>query len=150
MKDVENKIHVIKAERDKLGPSRSTLSEQRNYLIQISESFKAICTYAIGGHYDHGFFEEDPDQSKCLYANLYTKHVEFAKTLQDVGASWQINDDYSNGEYRLNEINLNGTYRTRKQAIKEAYKLLKDKRGTEVLMKSHLSNCCFMASKETN
>jgi GTPase SAR1 family protein len=132
LEDIESRIRATKAARDKLGPSRSTTLQQRNYLIKLSQSYYAICLGAIGGSYEHEFFKGDLDKSKRLCANIMNSHFEFAKTLDEVGASWEITDDEGDDEDDPDEEIVDGAHRTRKQAIKEACKILKDTRGPEV------------------
>jgi GTPase SAR1 family protein len=132
LEDIENRIRATKAARDRLGPSRSTTLQQRNYLIKISQSFYAICLGAIGGYYEHEFFKGDSNKSKRLCANLMNKHFEFANTMDEVGASWEIVDGDSDDADDSDEEIVDHAHRTRKQAIKEACKILKDTRGSEV------------------
>ncbi len=142
LEDIESRIRATKAARDRLGPSRSGKLQQQHYLIELSESFHTICRDAIGGHYNHEFFKEDPDKSKRLCANLINNHFEFANSLHEVGASWRIVDDKRDDDDGLGEDIVDEAHRTRKQAINEACKILKDSRGPEVC-KSFRCNCFY-------
>jgi GTPase SAR1 family protein len=139
VEDIESRVRATKAARDRLGPGRSTIDEQRSFLIELSESFQNICRDAVAGHYDHDFFRGDMGGERCLCANLMNKHFEFASSLRTKGASWRITqeedqDDDSGPENTDNsaEESDDGRNRTRKEAIEEACKVLKRSRGREV------------------
>jgi GTP-binding protein EngB required for normal cell division len=122
VKDIEDRITSSISDRDKLGPSRATVEEQRAFLIELSQSFQKICRDAIRGDYDHTFFRSDLKPERRLCANLMNKHFEFADDLHRNGSFWNIEDT------KGTEVNS----RTREEAIQEACKLLKYSRGREV------------------
>jgi GTPase SAR1 family protein len=123
VEDIEQRISTSRVARDKLGPNRATIDEQRPFLIQLSQSFQTICQAAARGDYDHEFFQSDQNTERRLCANLMNKHFEFAEDLQNKGSLWNIVEAKANDEVRS---------RTREEAIKDAQKLLKRSRGREV------------------
>jgi GTPase SAR1 family protein len=139
IEDIENRVRATKAARDRLGPSRSTMDEQRSFLIGLSESFQNICRDAVAGHYDHDFFRGDVNGERHLCANLMNKHFEFARSLRRKGALWKITreeDEESDGSLGddgdFEEESDDERERTREKAIEEARKVLKRSRGREV------------------
>lgn len=146
VEDIESRVRATKAARDRLGPGRSTIDEQRSFLIELSESFQNICRDAVAGHYDHDFFRGDVDGERRLCANLMNKHFEFARSLRRKGASWKIireqsqnNNDNSSEITDDSEEEINDEReRSREEAIKEACKVLKRSRGREVWLSPFL------------
>jgi GTPase SAR1 family protein len=155
LEDIERCIKEAKGARDRLGEVRTCIGEQRKFLIDLSESFHQICRDAIGGHYDHAFFQSDRDievdgdeQSDSggamrLCAVLRNKYFKFAKDLRKKGAAYNIveegedegdrEDDESDDDVSdQSESDDENKYKTREWAIKHAYKLLKRTRGSEV------------------
>lgn len=140
--DIEQRICTTRAAKDKLGPSRSSIDDQRAFLIQLSQTFQTICQAAVRGDYDNDFFrsEELPGQLfqsdelsvKRLCANLMNKHFEFAEKLRKQGCQWIIKEepvDY--GAFKF-------VYRSRRQAIAAACELLKRGRGREVKLPRYM------------
>jgi GTPase SAR1 family protein len=122
IEDIGNKTTLTQSELDKLGPSRSTVEQQRAFLIELSQSFQIICRDAIRGDYEHPFFQDDTNCNKRLCANLMNMHFAFAENLRTNGSLWTISDQWT----------ANGRSRTREEAVNEAQKLLKRSRGREV------------------
>ncbi|KAL4972256.1 P-loop containing nucleoside triphosphate hydrolase protein [Aspergillus desertorum] len=54
--DIQQKISDREQKLSKLGPPRSTLQQQRGYLLQISSSFERIAAQALDGMYADNFF----------------------------------------------------------------------------------------------
>ena len=137
--DIEQRICTTRAAKDKLGPSRSSIDDQRAFLIQLSQTFQTICQAAVRGDYDNDFFRSDelpPGQVfqsdelsvKRLCANLMNKHFEFAENLRKQGCQWIIKEEaVGSGAFQFESRN-----RTRRQAIAAACILLKSGRGREV------------------
>lgn len=120
--DIQIQITAARIARDKLGPSRSTPAQQRQFLISLSETFLSICRDAVKGDYDHEFFQGDANPERRLCASVMNMHFDFATNIRKNGASWLIDD----------ENPFNEKYRSRNKAIKEACVLLKRSRGREV------------------
>jgi GTPase SAR1 family protein len=139
VEDIQSRVRAAKAARDRLGPGRSTIDEQRSFLIELSESFQNICRDAVAGHYDHDFFRGDVDGERRLCANLMNKHFEFAKSLRRKGASWKITREEGQDNESSSEVTDDSgeesddeRKRSREEAIEEACKVLRRSRGREV------------------
>lgn len=59
--DIQEKIAVRQRRLAKLGPARSTLQQQRGFLLGISSSFERITSQALNGMYADEFFGEFGD-----------------------------------------------------------------------------------------
>ncbi|KAH6721518.1 P-loop containing nucleoside triphosphate hydrolase protein [Leptodontidium sp. MPI-SDFR-AT-0119] len=122
VEDIQIQITAERIARDKLGPSRSQPSQQREFLISLSQMFQTICRDAVKGDYDYEFFQGDANPERRLCANVMNMHFDFASNIRKDGASWLIDD----------ENMLSEKYRSRNDAIKEACILLKRSRGREL------------------
>jgi hypothetical protein len=122
VEDIQSQISAAKVARDKLGPSRAEINEQRSFLISLSQSFQTICRDAVRGDYDHEFFQDDSNPERRLCASVMNMHFNFAQNIRENGAAWLVGDENSRSD----------RYRTREVAIKEACTLLKRSRGREV------------------
>jgi GTPase SAR1 family protein len=131
VEDIQNHISAAKVARDKLGPSRSEIEQQRSFLISLSQSFQTICRDAVRGDYDHEFFQGDSNAERRLCAKVMNMHFDFASKMRKNGASWLIDEENADGD----------KCRTREEAIKAACILLKRSRGREVCEISSLYNC---------
>lgn len=118
-------LHVLEAHRERLGKSRTSLDEKREYLTHISQSFQSICQKATRGDYEDPFFWDDEDNSKRLCARLMAQHREFASALVNEGCQWKmIDDDVKTRTERC---------KTGNDLIHDACELLKRNRGREVM-----------------
>ncbi|OBT89992.1 hypothetical protein VE02_01614 [Pseudogymnoascus sp. 03VT05] len=121
--DIEQRIITARAAKDKLGPNRTSIDDQRAFLIQLSQTFQTICQAAVRGDYDNHFFQNDELSEKRLCANLMNKHFEFAENLRKWGSQWIIVEKKSPFDIRS---------RTREEAVTDACRLLKRGRGREL------------------
>lgn len=137
--DIEQRIVTTRAAKDKLGPNRTSIDDQRAFLIQLSQTFQTICQAAVRGDYDNDFFrcdelskksvlQRDELSKKRLCANLMNKHFEFANNLRNQGCQWIIEETPS----VFGGFSPGGRSRTREHAIADACRLLKRGRGREV------------------
>lgn len=137
--DLEQRILTARASKDKLGPSRTSIDDQRSFLIQLSQTFQTICQAAVRGDYDNDFFHGDELREKRLFqgdelsekrlcAILMDKHFGFADNLLKKGCQWTIE------ERALDTVGFTFSTkrRTREEAIADACRLLKRSRGREV------------------
>lgn len=136
--DIERRMSATESARDKIGPGRQKLEEQKDFLIDLSDKFQQICRSAVRGDYDHEFFRNDPDGEKRLCANVMKQHSEFANKLRAEGAKWNIVDEEGGGvDERAQEgLPTQRRNRTRKDAVQEVIEMLKDNCGWEVRQKS--------------
>lgn len=133
------KSQTIQAEaaRDKIGPGRTTVQEQKNFLIDLSDKFQQICRSAVRGDYDHPFLRDDPNGEKRLCAYVMEKHVLFAEDIRKNGSKWKVVEE------RTPERQRDPRVRTRDEAILEVRNVLKANRGCEVWNHSLRLYCLF-------
>lgn len=95
IEDVQGGIKDCKARLDRLGDIRGTLSEQRQYLIRISQRFSALIKAAIDGVYGDEYFG-DPmtpqGESKRLRAVIQDLLLQFAEEMRSSGQHQKIVD----------------------------------------------------------
>lgn len=63
VRDIQSKIASHKHNLARLGASRSTLQEQRSFLVDISNKFTTIVDQGLKGHYEKPFFNEKDENS---------------------------------------------------------------------------------------
>ncbi|KAJ5287649.1 hypothetical protein N7478_003335 [Penicillium angulare] len=63
VKDIQGKITSHKHNLAKLGAPRSTLQEQRSFLVDISNNFTLIINQGLNGTYEHSFFKSLDDDT---------------------------------------------------------------------------------------
>jgi len=72
---------------EKLGPARSEVHEQRNYLLETATKFQAIAADAVDGYYSRDpCFIDNPDFR--LATILAECNEGFLSNMQDYGATW--------------------------------------------------------------
>lgn len=125
--EIEARITECQTQRDRLGPPRTTTQEQQRFLMQLSQSFTAICRDAVKGDYEHKFFLQDSKSERRLCAHLRNMHFAFADNLRTHGARWS----------GLNSRSVDDAS-TREEAIEAASQILKNGRGREVSHEHHL------------
>lgn len=123
---LEHQIQTCRVELDKLGPSRATPDDQRDYLVELSTKIQHLCVNAINGSYDDSFFQGEGSEHRRLCAIIASRNLKFAADLEGNGMQWKIVTD---GEKRLFSY-LND--RTRSEAINLCRDLLVKTRGPEV------------------
>lgn len=124
MEDIESGIKFCRFALEKLGPSRTSIEEQRAFLIELSQEYSALCKDAIRGDYEDTFFQDGLYTDRRLCATVINKHIAFEEAIRLHGARWVIVENKS----RSNQSNT----RTRGEAIQKVYELLKESRGREV------------------
>jgi len=75
---------------DKLGPDRTTVQAQRQFLANIGKKHEPLVRAALEGKYKDKFFSET-DQK--LRAKIRTANEAFAKEMLFLGHRWEIVDD---------------------------------------------------------
>lgn len=95
--DVRQKLAQCQAEMDKLGTSRSTVDEQRGYLLTASQSFQTVCRAALDGAYDGTFFRKingakQASPSKRLRSIVQNLNQAFANDMRNTGHYRVITD----------------------------------------------------------
>ncbi|KIW66260.1 hypothetical protein PV04_08459 [Phialophora macrospora] len=93
VRDVEMELQTCQERLRALGASRGTISDQRMYLLKVSQSFLSLMTAAVEGVYVDGFFS-DPDTrdgySKRLRAVVSCAMDRFAEKMRREGHAQQI------------------------------------------------------------
>ena len=98
IRDVEAGIADSQTILKRLGDARTTLQEQRLYLVHISQSFTSLVKAAVDGVYVHEFFGNAMTQSgfrKRLRAVVQDSLSEFAEAMRRKGHNQEIVEDAS-------------------------------------------------------
>ncbi|KAG5974698.1 hypothetical protein E4U55_008091 [Claviceps digitariae] len=109
IKDVEDGIGKCKAKLKKVGSARETLSDQRQYLLQISQKYSELMKGAIGGIYTDPFFgssKSDEGFERRLRAMVQSLLTQFKDEMHENGCSKRLidlNDDVDEKMVDLNE-----------------------------------------------
>jgi hypothetical protein len=126
LEDVEAGIKQCEDVLVKLGASRSTIPEQRRYLIKASTRFSSLIKAAVDGVYTDGFFvdAEAPEAYlRRLRAVVQNTLSDFAEQMRSEGHARIIQD---------HPINHNDRCVSRSQYVKEVKALMKESRGREL------------------
>jgi GTPase SAR1 family protein len=130
VQDVEDGIDDCQRRLKVLGNPRSTLHEQRQHLLEISQAFTSLVKAAIDGIYIDSFFGDPmtvPGYSKRLRAVTQNTLLQFADTMDQRGHAKEIVDkmDNSNAEIVPPQI-------LRSEYIGEVQELMRRTRGCEL------------------
>ena len=120
--DIEFGISSCELALEKLGPARTTLDDQKRFLIDLSDDFQKLCDAAIKGDFEHAFFTDRSKFDRRLSARIANMGIEFEEKMRTEGMKWKI----------VEKATRSRRCRTRDQAIAEVKKLLKISRGREV------------------
>ncbi|KAL8785726.1 MAG: hypothetical protein Q9213_003193 [Squamulea squamosa] len=96
IQDVERGIRGCHARLNRLGDTRGTLQEQRQYLIRTSQRFSKLVKAAVDGVYDDEFFGDpmtSEGESKRLRAVIQDLLLRFADDMRRNGRQQRIRDD---------------------------------------------------------
>ena len=137
--EIENNLEDCETKLAKLGAKRTTIDEQRFFLVQIGQSFQALAKAAVGGAYDDAFFGDsssDLDYSKRLRAVVQNLNLDFADTVREKGQHRKIYEMPIEGneeelEEELEELE-DGRAITRADFESEILVQLKRSRGREL------------------
>ncbi|KAK2744858.1 hypothetical protein FQN57_004182 [Myotisia sp. PD_48] len=143
--EVKASTSNCKGRLERMGSSRATLQEQRQYLLHISHSFSTHIKAAVGGIYDDPFFGNASTElgyKKRLRAVVQNRLLSFASEMRKRGHHLQIvEDEHESVEERAlrNDMNSPGNPQddgprkiSRLQYSKEVEKLMIRTRGTEL------------------
>lgn len=104
-KELPNLLGELKAKQahtiaalDALGEKRSTVAEQKRFLMGIATSYQAIVSSAVDGHYEHTFFGpididnsvEDLSNLRRLRAAVQYLNLQFASQMRQYGHKYRI------------------------------------------------------------
>src|SRR5439155_18804103 len=126
----------------KLGESRGSQSEQRLYLLRISQRFQSLVESGVDGTYNDIFFGDaktPKGRDKRIRAVIQNLNIEFSKSMQLQGHYHEIEDEIEDvPPYPDNESSNNSIKQkfpitiSRQRYIDEVQSLLKDTRGKEL------------------
>lgn len=122
--DIKAGLAGCKAQLGRLGTARSTLSEQRAYLLKSSQEFTTLVAAAIDGSYSREFFQNVDDNAARLRAIVQRELTSFAETMRIDGQKYKIVNRAS-GSAKANEI-------TREVYLQNVKKVVEDYRGVEL------------------
>ena len=97
-KELNDKHAQTNAELTNLGEKRSTILEQKRFLMGISTAYQAIVGSAVDGYYEHSFFGsieadkgfEDDNNSRRLRAAVQHYNLQFASSMRQYGHKFRI------------------------------------------------------------
>ncbi|KAG8409302.1 hypothetical protein J3459_017609 [Metarhizium acridum] len=104
IQDVDRDIDTCQAQLKRLGKPRSTISEQRKYLMQVSREFSTLMKAAVDGEYNDAFFgsaKSDEGYRKRLRARIQNTLTSFEKEMREKGQSRVIVDDSGTRDRKL-------------------------------------------------
>lgn len=93
VRDVENELQSCKDRLQALGGPRSTILEQRTYLLSASQTFVDLMKDAVGGNYSDAFFgnsDSDAGYDKRLRAVAQCMLSDFADQMRRRGHAQKI------------------------------------------------------------
>ena len=130
IKDVEQGLKDCVVRLNRLGDTRGTLQEQRQYLIRISQRFSALIKAALDGVYGDEYFG-DPmtpkGESKRLRAVIQNLLLRFAEDMRRSGQQQKI----INGSHEIANGYLGRTVR-HSDYLDHVYDLMRKTRGREL------------------
>lgn len=90
--DVNKEVAALRANRDKMGPSRSNQHTQRAYLNRISERFQTLARDALNAYYtgDKVFAHQEDLR---LITRVVHANEKFSEIMEIHGHSWQFEVD---------------------------------------------------------
>lgn len=95
MNEIEQRFKTCETQLEKLGDPRSSLEEQRLYLVHLSQSFQAVVKSSVDGNYDSSFFADaktTPGYEQRIRAVVQNLNEDFASNLSLQGHYRQIID----------------------------------------------------------
>lgn len=93
MSEISEKSAQCQAQLDRLGQPRTTVHEQRLYLVQISQSFQMLAQAAVDGNYNNPFFGDVTTAlgyEKRIRAIIQNLNRNFSKDLEQSGQLYKI------------------------------------------------------------
>lgn len=104
MSDFENGLGQCKRRLEMLGGSRSTVSAQRAYLVQASQTFVELMAASVDGKYSHSFFGSSSTEEgygKRLRAVVQCTLKGFAEQMRLKGHAVEIVDTLPNSAFAV-------------------------------------------------
>ncbi|KAJ5214784.1 hypothetical protein N7468_010463 [Penicillium chermesinum] len=129
IEEINSKITVCQQELTKLGNPRSTIDEQRSYLLQISQGFQSIVKAAVDGTYNEPFFGDATTDAGCqkrIRAVIQNLNEDFTKDIFKSGHLYHLVDQ-SQEPLSSHQISI-----SRSNYVQNIETLLKKTRGREL------------------
>lgn len=127
LEEIGNKIRSTRSNLCKLGEPRTTLPEQRLYLIRVSQAFQSLVNSAINGTYGDDFFGDantTTGYQKRIRAVIQNLNQDFADDLRKHGHALNI--------VTYGPVSKNKTDITREKYLKDVRRLMERTRGREL------------------
>lgn len=128
--EIEVKSNTCRDRLSKLGEPRTTLDEQRRYLLQISQLFQSVVKASIDSTYNDPFFgdaESDAGYHKRIRAVLQNLNQDFAERIGRQGHHREITSSDDTSRPSENVIPI-----TRDEFLKRIQHLMRRTRGREL------------------
>jgi len=137
MSDVENGLFQCKRQLEVLGSSRGTITEQRSYLLQASQTFVYLMGASVDGSYSHPFFgsaDTDEGYAKRLRAVVQCTLQDFAQEMRLRGHTVKFVKEHSQspGPQTPTGEEFKPTSKTRDEYIQEVQLRMARNRGREL------------------
>jgi GTP-binding protein EngB required for normal cell division len=103
IQQIDDGLRECRAGLASLGASRSTVNEQRRYLLDVSRRFNERLKDAIDGTYTHPFFGDatsEHDYRKRLRAVIQNTLTTFAEDIRERGHTYDIQEDDTDDEFK--------------------------------------------------
>ena len=129
IEDVKRAVEDTEAKLEKMGSRRTSVEEQRAFLLRLSQSFQELCKDAAEGKYEDAFFgypENAEERIKRLRANVQNENITFARDMAEYGHKRIITEKSSSPQISGQVV------MTRSEALKWVQKLLTYSRGREL------------------
>ncbi|KAI1377916.1 P-loop containing nucleoside triphosphate hydrolase protein [Hypoxylon crocopeplum] len=126
LEEIHRGMEDCSSRLERLGVARSTLAEQRKYLLNASQQFSSLITEARDGFYQDKFFGSargDEGYSKRLRAVVQNTLTEFSREMHINGQSRNIVDKASRSD---------PTQVSREEYLREVKHLMRRTRGCEL------------------
>lgn len=128
--EIKTKVDTCHMRLQQLGKPRTNPSEQRHYLLKISESFQHIVKASVDGIYNESFFadvETDAGYSNRMRAVVQNLNERFATTMALHGHYREIKSSESLINISKHQLSI-----SREEYISHIQRLLKRTRGQEL------------------
>ncbi|KAJ4301869.1 hypothetical protein N0V90_003965 [Kalmusia sp. IMI 367209] len=105
IQQIDDGLRECRAGLASLGSSRSTINEQRRYLLDVSRRFNERLKDAIDGTYNHPFFGDamtEQGYRKRLRAVIQNTLTTFAEDIRKRGHTYDIEEDDKDDEFSYN------------------------------------------------
>ncbi|KAK3175407.1 hypothetical protein K4F52_010291 [Lecanicillium sp. MT-2017a] len=130
--DVASEMDSCSAELQRLGAARSTVREQRRYLLQVSREFTTLMQAAVDGEYNNAFFgsaKTDEGARRRLRARIQNALEHFAENMRLNGQRRVLLDELpdTDDNRKLTEREI-----LRSDYIEDVKQLIRKSRGREL------------------